>query len=80
MKKTLFIMVLACLAAFALRAQDLNTTPSPDGTMEAFTRGNDLWVRSLVDSTETRLTFDGSELILNGYYGLYHMTAATALE
>ena len=35
--------------------------------MEAFTRDNDLWIRSLADSTETRLTFDGSELILNGY-------------
>ena len=67
MKKTLCILVLACLAAFALRAQDRNVTPSPDGTKEAFTRDNDLWIRSLPDSTETRLTFDGSELILNGY-------------
>ena len=67
MKKTLFILVLACLAASALQAQDRNVTPSPDGTKEAFTRDNDLWIRSLPDSTETRLTFDGSELILNGY-------------
>ena len=66
MKKTIFILVLACLS-FGLRAQDQNVTPSPDGTMEAFTRGGDLWVRSVADSTETRLTFDGSELILNGY-------------
>ena len=66
MKKTLFILVLACLAV-GLRAQDQNVTPSPDGTMEAFTRGGDLWVRSVADSVETRLTFDGSELILNGY-------------
>ena len=66
MKKTIFILVLACLS-FGLRAQDQNVTPSPDGTMEAFTRGGDLWVRSVADSVETRLTFDGSELILNGY-------------
>lgn len=46
---------------------EMNPTPSPDSTMVAFTRGNDLWVRHLADSSETRLTFDGSELILNGY-------------
>ena len=67
MKNILTILALACLALIPLRAQDRNVTPSPDGTMEAFTRDNDLWVRSLPDSTETRLTFDGSELILNGY-------------
>ena len=66
MKKTIFILVLACLS-FGLRAQDQNVTQSPDGTMEAFTREGDLWVRSVADSVETRLTFDGSELILNGY-------------
>ena len=67
MRKFCSVWILACLAAFALAAQDLNVTPSPDGTMEAFTRDNDLWIRSLPDSTETRLTFDGSDLILNGY-------------
>ena len=67
MKNILTILALACLALIPLRAEDRNVTPSPDGTMEAFTRDNDLWVRSLPDSTETRLTFDGSELILNGY-------------
>ena len=51
----------------AMNPEERNVTPSPDSTMVAFTRGNDLWVRSLADSTETRLTFDGSELILNGY-------------
>ncbi|MCR4860276.1 MAG: S9 family peptidase [Bacteroidales bacterium] len=59
--------ILCCLALSPLHGQDRNVTPSPDGTMEAFTRANDLWVRSLPDSTETRLTFDGSDLILNGY-------------
>ncbi len=67
MRNILMTLALACLALTSLRAQDRNVTPSPDGTMEAFTRDNDLWLRSLPDSTETRLTFDGSELILNGY-------------
>lgn len=35
--------------------------------MVAFTRANDLWVRTVADSVETRLTFDGTDLILNGY-------------
>lgn len=59
------------LPAVGLSAEEsvpeMNPTPSPDSTMVAFTRGNDLWVRHLADSSETRLTFDGSELILNGY-------------
>ena len=67
MKKTLLMLLAVCLAAFALRAEDRNVTPSPDGTKEAFTRDGDLWIRSLPDAAETRLTFDGSELILNGY-------------
>ena len=67
MRKLTTVLLLCCLAAAALLAQDRNVTPSPDGTKEAFTRDNDLWIRSLPDSTETRLTFDGSELILNGY-------------
>ena len=67
MKKILFILILSVFCGTGLRAQDRNVTPSPDGTMEAFTRGGDLWVRSVADSVETRLTFDGSELILNGY-------------
>ena len=67
MKKFFCVCALAFLAALSVPAQDLNVTPSPDGRMEAFTRGNDLWIRSLPDSTETRLTFDGTDLILNGY-------------
>ena len=67
MRKTLLTLTLLCLALLSGRAEDRNVTPSPDGKMEAFTRDNDLWIRSLPDSTETRLTFDGSELILNGY-------------
>jgi dipeptidyl-peptidase-4 len=39
---------------------------SPDGRKLAFVRDNDLWVLDLASKTETRLTSDGSETILNG--------------
>lgn len=45
----------------------VNLTYSPDSTMLAFTRDNDLYVVNIADSVETRLTFDGSDVILNGY-------------
>ncbi len=63
------IALLTCCLALcgAAAAKDYNPTPSPDGKMLAFTRDNDLWVRSVADSVDTRLTFDGSQLILNGY-------------
>ena len=71
MRNILIILALAFCASAG--AQDLNVTKSPDGKMEAFTRGNDLWVRDLTDSLETRLTFDGSDLILGGYASwVYH--------
>ncbi|MBR5956552.1 MAG: DPP IV N-terminal domain-containing protein [Bacteroidales bacterium] len=67
MKKTLliFIAVVSCLS---VQATDyVNPTYSPDSTKIAFTRDNDLYVMDAADSTEVRLTFDGSETILNGY-------------
>ena len=67
MKRILIVLILSVFCGVSARAQDCNVTPSPDGSMVAFTRDNDLWVRSVADSVETRLTFDGSELILNGY-------------
>ncbi len=45
----------------------VNPTYSPDSTMIAFTRGNDLWVADVACGEERRLTSDGGELILNGY-------------
>lgn len=45
----------------------VNLTYSPDSTKLAFTRANDLWVVDIATKKETQLTFDGSELILNGY-------------
>ena len=44
-----------------------NLTWSPDSTMLAFTRANDLYVYDLAARREKRLTFDGSDVILNGY-------------
>ena len=45
----------------------VNMTWSPDSSMIAFTRDNDLYVADVSDGREVRLTFDGSDLILNGY-------------
>ena len=45
----------------------VNLTYSPDQTMLAFTRDNDLYVVDIATEVETRLTFDGSDVILNGY-------------
>ena len=45
----------------------VNLTWSPDSSMIAFTRANDLYVYDLAAGREKRLTFDGSDVILNGY-------------
>ena len=45
----------------------VNLTYSPDSTKLAFTRGNDLYVVDCTTGAETRITRDGSEVILNGY-------------
>ena len=45
----------------------VNLTYSPDSTKLAFTRDNDLYVVDIETEVETRLTHDGSDLILNGY-------------
>jgi dipeptidyl-peptidase-4 len=39
---------------------------SPDGKKVAFVRGNDLWVYDIASKTETRITSDGSNTVLNG--------------
>ena len=64
--RRLFLLA-AFFLAFAAQAQDINVTKSPDGKMEAFTRNNDLYVREAGGGKETRLTTDGSSVILNGY-------------
>ena len=45
----------------------VNLTYSPDSTRLAYTRSNDLYVVDIASGKETRLTFDGSDVILNGY-------------
>ena len=45
----------------------VNLTYSPDSTKLAFTRGNDLWVVDIDSGKETRLTYDGTKTIMNGY-------------
>ena len=45
----------------------VNMTYSPDSTKIAFTRDNDLYYVDIASGKETRLTFDGSDVILNGY-------------
>ena len=45
----------------------VNLTYSPDSTMQAFTRANDLYVVTIADGKECRLTFDGTPTVMNGY-------------
>ena len=45
----------------------VNLTWSPDSTMLAFTRENDLYVADVATGKECRITCDGSDLILTGY-------------
>lgn len=45
----------------------VNLSWSPDSTMLAFTRDNNLFVYDLAAGREKQLTFDGSDVILNGY-------------
>ena len=53
---------------FPLRPQGaVNLTYSPDSTMLAFTRANDLYVVTIADGKECRLTFDGTATVMNGY-------------
>lgn len=60
----------ACVMIFsaaACIAEDKNVTFSPDSSKVAFTRDNDLWIRNISDSVETRLTSDGTDVVMNGY-------------
>lgn len=45
----------------------VNLTYSPDSSKLAFTRENDLYVVDIASGKERRLTYDGNQLILNGY-------------
>ncbi len=55
-------------AVFPLQPEGaVNMTWSPDSSMIAFTRDNDLYVADVATGLEHRITFDGGSLILNGY-------------
>ena len=67
-KKTTGVTAPARFSDFPLKpAGAVNLTYSPDSTKLAFTRGNDLYVADIATGVETRLTHDGSDVILNGY-------------
>ena len=54
-------------------ALEVNPTMSPDGNYVAYTKNNDLYTVNLLSKKETRLTNDGTELILNGYSSWVYM-------
>ena len=49
------------------KAPEVNTRFSPDGEKIAYTKNKDLYVYDLINGKETRLTFDASDKIYNGY-------------
>ena len=55
------------------KGNNANPELSPDGNYIAFTRDNDLYTIRLSDKKEFRLTFDGSDVILNGYSSWAYM-------
>ena len=68
LKRTDGIKAPAKYAVFPVRPEGaVNLTYSPDSTKLAFTRDNDLYVVDIATGVETRLTDDGTDLILNGY-------------
>ncbi len=48
-------------------AKESNPTLSPDGNYVAYTKNNDLYTVNISTKKETRITTDGSDVILNGY-------------
>lgn len=48
-------------------ATEYNPVLSPDGKWVAFTRDNDLYAQEVATGREVRYTFDGSEVVKNGY-------------
>ena len=55
-------------SASSLGLEDVkNITLSPDGKYVAYTKKNDLYSMELASKKETRLTNDGTDLIMNGY-------------
>lgn len=68
MKRTVTFLVLSLMSLLSYaEGERVNETCSPDSTKVAFTLDNDLYVEDVASGELTRLTFDGSDLILNGY-------------
>lgn len=53
--------------------KEVNPTMSPDNKLVAYTKNNDLYTLEISSQKETRLTNDGSDLILNGYASWVYM-------
>lgn len=53
--------------------KEVNPTMSPDGNYVAYTKKNDLYTVNISTQKESRLTTDGSEVILNGYASWVYM-------
>ncbi len=53
--------------------KEINATMSPDGNYVAFTKKNDLYSINIATKKQTRLTEDGSDVILNGYSSWVYM-------
>lgn len=51
----------------ALSIALMNQTYSPDSTKLAYTKGGNLFVQEVSTKAETQITYDGTDLILNGY-------------
>ena len=67
-KKTTGVKAPAKYFMFPVRPEGaVNLTYSPDSTKLAFTRDNDLYVVDIATEVETRLTFDGTDVVMNGY-------------
>ncbi|MCP9750126.1 S9 family peptidase [Ferruginibacter sp. HRS2-29] len=54
-------------------APEVNPTVSPDGNYVAYTKKNDLYTVNIATKKETRLTNDGTDVILNGYASWVYM-------
>jgi dipeptidyl-peptidase-4 len=53
--------------------KEINPAMSPDGNYVAYTKNNDLYTTNIGTRQETRLTKDGSDVILNGYSSWLYM-------
>ncbi|MEO6229590.1 MAG: DPP IV N-terminal domain-containing protein [Ferruginibacter sp.] len=55
------------------KEKKVNPTMSPDGNYVAYTKNNNLYTIDINTKIENRLTFDGTDLILNGYASWVYM-------